>query len=222
MRPDIFRKTFVLILTVSFLYGCFPYWGRGRINPPDAPLPFVDSTTGERVQEVLIIPKFDSHTGISYGAGHGGRMTEYSYLDMPFIYRADDRFPMKEPRKFGIMWGLGWAWTGTGSSLHNLVVVAPGYKAQCVMPYPISTAKNQYALISLSRVEAIAELRKILALLEQEKLSVNDQKNWILSNDQSVDFCWGIGQTLAIAFNPEEKRLIKEFILENLKQLSKE
>lgn len=123
-----------LIRAISFAgviicSGCFPYRGAGQLPIAITELRFVDVETGEAIPRVAVLPTYQSFRGVSTGAGHGPDKGTYRcFVAHSFLYEQGTPFKPRELKAIGIGWGLGWAFTGSRSTLEGVTLLARGYE----------------------------------------------------------------------------------------------
>jgi hypothetical protein len=164
---------------------------------PNAPWSFIDAPTQRVVDEVLIVPRYSSHTGVSTSGGHGpGFASERVFVASPFIYKAGERLSPSVPRSGGVMSGPFQAFAGKAITLDGVLVVAPGYKPQWIWDlWSKADDTRRTDLQPLRPREAAAALRRIAELLRKPVLTGGDVRPWSL----------GAGGRLEVRLEPEER-----------------
>lgn len=222
MEIDVHKNVVLvgLILALVLVSGCYPYIGRGGSWPND-PVPFTNKNSGEPVQELLVLHQY---IGMLETKGR-------TFLAHPFIYHAGDPFTIYEPMKFGIYFTgpEGGSFISEGSTLQQLIVIAPGFKSNFIWypPYhnrfpPYSNLdKEEYRLEPLEPQKAIEEIQMMADFLKKDMITSADQAFSGLQELDSV-VCWnGNLPPIKVNFTSKERKMIESFLSAAIQRLMK-
>ena len=180
--------------------------GTAQKRVDDRPISFGDASSGARVVPVLIIPKYNSMTGVSTGAGHGpGRvLAEERFLANPFVYWEGSPFQPKQPDSRGMLLGP-LAFVGRGIALDGVVVISRNHRALWWWSLWERKQGDRPSLAPLT--DAVAYRQRMLALLAGEEIRGRD-----LTDDERESFSLIADFDLKVRFSAEERRTVREFL----------
>jgi len=184
--------------------ACVPYHGKAQLTIRKDPVQFIDASTGEAIQELLAIPRYNSFKGVTTLSGEGPqRGTDRDYLANPFIYRPNSSFNPKQPRSTALYGGL-WAYSFKGVSLEGVMVLAAGYQPYTFIDFWPNTPQRRVKLNPISSQKSAQELQKISTLLRKDMLK--------MSGDEC--YFWDLPSpcVLEIRFKPKERELVHSFL----------
>ena len=202
----------LFLITISVMaLACIPYHGKVQLTIRKDPVQFVDASTGETIQELLAIPRYNSFKGVATLLGEGPQCGTYrDYLANPFIYRPNSSFNPKQPRATALFGGL-WAYTFNGISLEGVMVLAPGYQPYKFIDFWPNTPQRRVKLNPVSSQKSAQELQKISNLLRKDLLKMSDDECYF----------WDLPSpcVLEIRFKPKERELVNSFLQQTVQRL---
>jgi hypothetical protein len=187
--------------------GCFPYHAPTQLPIPQDPLSIVDVGSRQSIDAVLVIPRYSGASGISTAAGHGpGAMNSTFFIAHPFVYHQGQPFAPVQPKSSGVVWGWFWGFTGTGTTLDGVLLVAPGYESQWFSDLWSRGAGQRVALKPLPAGEAFRELRDLQRLLALEIINGPSRERFSLGGDNPI----------YVRLSAEERNAADAFLTEGL------
>jgi hypothetical protein len=203
----------LFLLTISVMtLACIPYHGKVQLKIRKDPVQFVDASTGETIQELLAIPRYNSFKGVATLFGEGPQRGTYrDYLANPFIYNPNSSFNPNQARSTALHGGL-WAYPFKGISLEGVMIIAPGYQPYKFIDFWPNTPQRRVKLSPISSQKSAQELQKISALLRKDKLK--------MSGDEC--YFWDLSSPciLEIRFKPKERELVHSFLQQSVQRLN--
>ena len=197
-----------VLATCAAVIGC----GRGTTAQRDIdqrPLNFKDSRSGAAVNEVLMLPEYDSTSGISTGAGHGPGVTTASLaLAFPFVYDAGASFSPVQPRSNGIMLGRpGDFFAGRGVLIKGVIAIPQNCEPVWVWQLWDRPADAVIRVSCVNDGNAAATRGRLDKLLMSERIdgaTLNERERAIFDVIDS--------DVVHIQFTAAERRLVHDFL----------
>ncbi len=147
--------------------GCIVHSSSPAIPAP-TPAIFLDAKSSVIIHRVLVIPRYDSSTGLSTVIGEGpGSMHYQHWLDDPFLYEDGRVFTLRDSNNSGLMIGPGLMWIGTSKHIEKVYVVATGYRGAWVTLVSEKTVTGK--LDPISPTESQAQINGLRTALLQLK-----------------------------------------------------
>lgn len=202
-------KFICLTLLTVVSMNCFSICVEAQQNKKTykEPLQITDASTGKRIPEVLVIPRYSSVAGILIAPEGKGKATYRDYLDKPFVYRAGEQFIIKKlPRFTGIP--LFPVFIGKGRKTEGVLLIAPKYRPLWVdNSMPTENKKGvQLAPISDDEWSSLLE-KKLNPLAKDDFLIIDDYRFWGLFENSRI---------LHIYFNKKERELVHSFLQKDI------
>jgi len=176
----------------------------------------VDGTSGNTIEDALVVPGYQGFSGTRYG--HGQEMgSNWKALSDPRIQRSGQALSLPGRWGVGILW-FPWAGTGVGSSLDGVLVVAAGYRPRWVAEPRANAVFTPLALEALPRADAIRELEEVGDILRRDSVSPEDARRLgipvtpLARGAQTRD-------VISIQFQPEEREMIRGFLSSGIRAL---
>jgi hypothetical protein len=133
-------------------------------------------------------------------------MTDTFFVSHPFVYQQGKPFAPMQPKSGGLVLGWFWGFTGTGTTVDGVLLVAPGYESQWFSDLWSRTSDNPVVMRPMSSDEASRELRVVQHLLSLEVLNGESRQRFSLGGDEPI----------YIRISEEERTLVDSFLSEGL------
>lgn len=203
MLNKIFPKLFISLLVLVIVFSGFSNCALAQQTKiPKEPFQIVDASTGNLINQVLVIPVYYSFQGVSTMLGEGpGNGTYRYYLDKPFVYHTGEPFVLKLPKSSGL--NLGLLFLGKGRTLNGVIIVAPKYSPQIVSDLRSTGEGRKLQLKPISDDEWLMLLEKKLNPLVQDSSFANgDCRFWDLPEKCSLE----------IKYDEKERETVRSFL----------
>jgi hypothetical protein len=201
---------FVTLPLLGDLVACSTLRGPAQLEVRHDPFEFVDELSGQQLDEVLLVPRYSSFSGISTGGGHGpGAGHGTVYVASPSVYRSGESFRPLQPNSHGVIAGEGAAYTGKGVSLNGVLVVCPGYEPLWLWDLWDQGSNRRLGLTPLKQAEAVKQLQLIADLLHSSVITGDLRALWSLGGDKPIE----------VRLTAEQLALVDRFVNTGLSRL---